>query len=65
MVTQKPNVNPSDKYTIAKAAKVLGCSRWTIYQRIRDKEISYHVSINGRLFLSGSDIITFWNTQCF
>lgn len=65
MITTKPCVNSTDRFTVAKAAKVLECNRSTLYIKIKNKEVKYHITPNGKIYLSGADIIAFWNTQCF
>lgn len=62
MVNECPKVADSARFTIGKAAEVLGIHRGTLREHAEQGFIKYGISRqNGRKFFKGSEIKRYWN----
>lgn len=64
MVTEKPNVSPSGRYTTKVTCEFLQISRTTLNNHRKLGHIRCGISKNnGRSFYLGSEILRFWGAQ--
>lgn len=61
MTSERPNLNPTSRYSVTDAAKALGLSRQRLYSIIHEGRIPFGVfAANQQYFILGKDIVRFW-----
>ncbi len=64
MVTELPPISPTARFSVIKAAKVLGMGRQTVYDHIRRGTLKCSTRAdNHHAFIKGIDIIAFFNSE--
>ncbi len=62
MITTKPEVEPTGRYSINETAIKLGISRRTVERYIKNEDIKAQVrKIDGKHYVTGIEILKVWN----
>lgn len=64
MTTERPNISPTGRYPIGKAAQLLGVCRDTLRSRIADGTVKCKLRRdNLRKSIPGSELLRYWESS--
>lgn len=64
MIAHEPQVQPTERFAIGEAAKILGVTRNTLSRWIREGYVKFGIrKCNGRKFIIGQELVKVWRMQ--